>query len=162
MAELMVTLVTVLGGVPAADGGSRRRCCGFFFFLMQRPLFFLSPHCLLFLSSVSPLLFPFLSRKPFCFSLSVSPFFLKNDRTLSLGLPFFFLPFFSFFPPFLFCIRVVFIEAGGAGSTLPHPIAAYAWGARRLLCHGADSGGQWRRRLRDTAALASHHEMGGV
>jgi hypothetical protein len=57
---------------------------------------------------------------------------------------------------------VVFIEAGGAGSTLPHPIAAYAWGARRLLCHDADSGGQWRRRLRDTAALASHHEMGGV
>jgi hypothetical protein len=57
---------------------------------------------------------------------------------------------------------VVFIEAGGAGSTLPHPIVAYAWGARRLLCHGADSGGQWRRRLRDTAALASHHEMGGV
>jgi hypothetical protein len=35
-------------------------------------------------------------------------------------------------------------------------------GARRLLCHGTDCGGQWRRCLRDTAALASHHEMGGV
>jgi hypothetical protein len=57
---------------------------------------------------------------------------------------------------------VVFIEAGGAGSTLPHPIAAHAWGARRLLCHSADTGGQWRRRLRDTTALTSHHKMGGV
>ena len=67
--------------------------------------------------------------------------------------------FFLLAPPSFFCTRTVFIGAGGAGTTLPHPIAAHAWGARRLLCHGADSGGQWRRRLRDTAALASHHEM---
>ena len=149
MAELMVTLVTVLGGVPAADGGSRRRCCGFFFFLMQRPLFFLSPRYLLFLSSVSPLLFPFLSRKPFCFSLSVSPFFLKNDRTLSLGLPFFFLPFFSF-PP-LSLLHSGGIYRGRGSGVDPAP-------SHRRLCMGCTSPALPRRRQRwpMEASLAGH------
>jgi hypothetical protein len=159
MAELMVT---VLGGVAAVDGGSRRRCCDFFFFLMQRPLFFfVSPLSSLSLLCLSSSL-PFSLSKTLMF-LSFGLSFLPQKRSDSLSRsPFLFSVVLFFFPPFLFCIRVVFIEAGGAGSTLPHPIAAYAWGARRLLCHDADSGGQWRRRLRDTAALASHHEMGGV
>jgi hypothetical protein len=68
----------------------------------------------------------------------------------------------SFLPLLFLPFGSLFIEAGEAGSTLPRPIAAHTWGARRLLCHGADSGGQWRHRLWGTAALASHHEMGGV
>jgi len=52
----------------------------------------------------------------------------------------------------------LFIGAGGAGSTLPRPIAAHAWGARLLHCCGAGRGGQWRRRLRGTASLSAHHE----
>jgi len=97
-----------------AGDSSRWRCSGrrwfqaallrFFLLPYAEATVFLSPRYLLFLSSVSPLLFPFLSRKPFCFSLLVSPFFLKNCRTLSLGLPFFFSPLsppvFSRFSPF--------------------------------------------------------------
>ena len=69
-----------------------------------------------------------------------------------------FLPFFlfssPFFPPGLGGIY------RGRGSA--RPIATLAWCARCLLFPGTDNGGQWRRRLRGTAALASHHEMGGV
>jgi len=73
----------------------------------------------------------------------------------SLGFPPRFLP----FPPLLLLpFRSLFIGAGGAGSTLPRPIAAHAWGARLLHCYGAGRGGQWRRRLRGTASLSAHHE----
>ena len=83
--------------------------------------------------------------------------------SLSLGFP---IVFFVIFPLFLSLffplVWVVFIGAGGARLTQPRPIAARAWCARCLLFLGADSGGQWSRRLRGTAALTSHHEMGGV
>ena len=164
MTELTVMLVTILGGVAVAvtvkpeDSGGvpSLRCrdtglcllppagCSFY------PFFFLLPVCL----SRSPYRYPQLFLSFNCYG----PFSLKTvGLSLSLGLSF---PFSVFF--FLFYIRAVFIGAGGAGSTLAHPIASHAWGARRLLCHGAGRGGQWRRRLRGTAALASHHEVGGV
>jgi hypothetical protein len=63
-----------------------------------------------------------------------------------------------FSPPFFSPLGSLFIGAGGAGSTLPRPIAAHAWGARLLHCCGAGRGGQWRRRLRGTTSLSSHHE----
>jgi len=127
----------------------------------------------------SPLVYPFCSFSLFSPSVSLNfpadiPLFffcVSQFRSflsppswfLSLGFPLRFLPFSLFFWPLLFLsFGSLFIGAGGAGSTLPRPIGAHAWGARLLHCHGADSGGQWRRRLRDTAALASHHEMGGV
>jgi len=74
---------------------------------------------------------------------------------LSLGFPPRFLP---FSPPPLLPFGSLFIGAGGAGSTLPRPIAAHAWGARLLHCCGAGRGGQWRRRLRGTTSLSAHHE----
>jgi len=51
------------------------------------------------------------------FSLSISPLFLSFSSSFPLS-------FFLF--PFLFFVWVVFIGAGGAGSTLPRPIIARA------------------------------------
>ena len=59
------------------------------YFLLYFPLFLIS----LFLYK----------KKPFCFSLPVSPFSLKNCRFLSLGLP-----------PFLFCFDFPSVVAGGS------------------------------------------------
>ena len=119
--------------------------------------FFLLPDCLSRFPCRYPRFFWFLCFG--CSSLSLGRFL-----SLSVSLPvccrsllFSFLlasPFLSF--------GSLFIGAGGAGSTLPRPIGARAWGARLLHCCGAGRGGQWRRRLRGTAALASHHEAGGV
>jgi len=83
--------------------------------------------------------------------------------SLSVSLPVFCHSFsFLYSPPLsFFCLGSIY-RAGGAGSTLPRPIIACAWCARRLLCHGTSRGGQWRCCLRSTAARASHHEMGGV
>jgi len=76
---------------------------------------------------------PFLCL-PLSVSLSISPVFdfycfgsfsLNTvGFTLSVSLPVFCR---SFFSSLLFCVWVVFIEAGGVGSTLPHPIATHAW-----------------------------------
>ena len=114
--------------------------------------FFLLPVCLS----------QFPSRYPMFLCFSVSVVSLSTQSVSLSQFPPFSAVFLLFSSFFLFCVRVVFIEVGGVGLILPHPIAAHAWGARRLLCHDADSGGQWRRRLWDTAALASHHEMGCV
>ena len=163
--ELTVVLVTVLGGATVAvtvkPGDSSSACA-----VLRYQSVSSSPAGLSFLSFFFLLLdclsqFP--CQYPRLFFVSQFRSFLSlHSRFLSLSFPFFSAVFFSLASFSLFCTRTVFIGAGGAGMTLPHPITAHAWGARRLLCHGADSGGQWRRRLRDTAALASHHEMGGV
>jgi len=114
---------------------------------------------------------PFL-RFPLSVSLLISPVFgfycfgsfsLNTvGFSLSVSLPVFCPFLFSFGLPYFLSFGSLFIGAGGAGSTLPRPIGARAWGARLLHCCGAGRGGQWRRRLRGTAALASHHEAGGV
>jgi len=125
----------------------------------------------------SLLVFPFY---PFSsFSLTVSLGFLVNipgffgfsvsvvPLSLSVGFSLFRFPspfaavlsFFLFFlASFFLSFGSLFIGAGGAGSTLPRPIAAHAWGARLLHCCGAGRGGQWRRPLRGTTSLSSHHE----
>jgi len=138
MAELTVMLVIILGGVAVAvtvkpsDSSSA-----------SSPLCRDTSRCLL--PPPVYLFCPFLPSPRLSLSRFPSPFSTTSSSLF-------------FLPPF----GSLFIGAGGAGSTLPRPIAAHAWGAHRLLCHGADSGGQWRRRLRGTAALASHHEMGGI
>ena len=77
---------------------------------------------------------------------------------LSLSLFRFLSPFAVVLSPLLLPFGSLFIGAGGAGSTLPRPIAAHAWGARLLHCCGVGRGGQWRRRLRGTTSLSAHHE----
>jgi len=72
-----------------------------------------------------PLFFVFLSFDcfslyPVGFSLSVSPIFLPSSLFSLL-----------FFPPLVFCTRTVFIGAGGAGTTLPRPIAVHRVRSRR-------------------------------
>ena len=96
-----------------------------------------------------------------CFSISIVSLSTLLV-SLSLYFPLIFCHYPSFPLPFFPLVWVVFIGAGGARSILPRPIVARAWCARCLLFPSADSGGQCRRRLRGTAALASHHEMGGV
>ena len=113
--------------------------------------FFLLPDCL----SRFPCRYP----RFFGFSVSVVPLSLSVGFSLFRFLSPFAAVLSSFF---LAPLWLVFIGAGGAGSTLPCPIIAHAWCTRRLFCHGAGCGGQWRRCLRSTAARASHHEMGGV
>jgi len=107
------------------------------------PLFFLS-----FLPFRSLSLHLFLSKKMLFLSFGLS--FLSQKTaglSLSVSLPFF-LPFtvfflFFFFPPPLYHLfGIIFIGAGGVGSTLPHPIAAHVWGACLLLYHGTNRGGQ--------------------
>jgi len=158
--------VTVLGGVavaaavkPSDSSGASSSLCRDTSRCLLPPLvylfypFFPSPRLFLSVSLSISSVFGF-----YCFGR-----FSLNTIGLSLSLSLGFPPRFLSFLPLLFLpFKSLFIEAGEAGSTLPRPIAAHTWGARRLLCHGADSGGQWRHRLRGTAALASHHEMGGV
>ena len=166
MAELTVT-VAVLGGAaiavtvkPSDSGDASSPSCRDTSRCLLPPPFSPSVLCSSFFTSVSPPGFSFFFLFPFFLLLCSPLFFLFLSLSLSVALPFFCR--FSSFSPFLSCVRVVFIGAGGARSTLPRPIIARAWCARRLLCHGAGHGGQWRRCLWSTVARASHHEMGGV
>jgi len=120
MAELTVVLATVLGGVAVAvteklddsDSSSspRRRD--------TRPLRF-TPSVLF--SSFSSFASLGLSVDIPDFRFLLFRFLLSQHcRFLSLGFPPHFLSFFPS-PPFLFCVRVVFIEAGGAGRPCPIP-----------------------------------------
>ena len=148
MAELTVMLVTVLGGVAVAVTRKPDDSSDAF-----------SPRC----KDTSLCLLP-----PSRFAPSVLFFFLLPS--VSLGLPIDIVDFFkvsivsvpslpkllvslSLSLPSLFC------------RFLPFPfflLDTIYRGARCLLCHGVDSDGQWRRRLRGATALASHHETGDV
>jgi len=108
--------------------------------------FFLLPDCL----SRFPCRYP----RFFGFSVPVVPLSLSVGFSLFRFLSSFAAVLSSFLLPF----GSLFIGTGGAGSTLPRPIAAHAWGTRLLHCCGAGRGGQWRRRLWGTASLSSHHE----
>jgi hypothetical protein len=124
MAELTVVLATVLGGAMVAvtekpddsdDSSSPWR-------RDTRPLWF-TPSVLF--SSFSPFASLGLSVDILGFQFRLLRFLLSQHyRFLSLGFPPCFLSFFPVFPP---CVRVVLIGAGGAGSSLPRPIAACMW-----------------------------------
>jgi len=93
-------------------------------------LFLSSPRLSL---SISQSIFPCF----FCVS-QFRSFLSLPSRFLSLCFPPFscrllsFLGLFPFFPFFFFCCtQTVFIGAGGAGTTLPRPIAAHGVGSRR-------------------------------
>jgi len=144
----------ISGGWAGDDGGcSRWRCGGddgetqwqkrCFFSTVQRHQSAFS----------SPPVYPLCSFSPFSPSVSLSfpvdiplffcvsqfrSFLSLPSRFLSHGPPLFcrllsFLCFFFsfFFPPSVFCTRTVFIGAGGAGTTLPHPIAVHGVRSRR-------------------------------
>jgi hypothetical protein len=151
MAELTMVLVTVLGG---GDGETQWQQRGFR--CVEIPIGVLFPR------RFYPF-YPFSSFSP-TVSLSLRVdipgfFWFLLSRSVSLSLGWFLSPFAAVFFLFFFsCVRVVFIGAGGAGSTLPRPIAAHAWGARLLHRCGAGWGGQWWRRLQGTTSLLSHHE----
>jgi len=115
------------------------------------PLFFLLPVCL----SRSP------CQYPYCFG----PFSLNTiGLSLSLGPPSCFLQFFF--------LGSLFIGAGGAGLTLPRPIAAHAWGARLLLWHDAGRGANggvacgarllWHLIMRQVASGFSFNRARGI
>jgi len=151
MAELTVVLATVLGGAAVAitekpddsSGSSspRRRD--------TRPLRF-----------TPSVLFSVCLSRSLCWypRFSVSTVSVPSLSTLLVSLSRFPSPFSAVFSLLLLPFGSLFIGAGGAGSTLPRPIAAHAWGARLLHCCGAGRGGQWRRRLRGTTSLSAHHE----
>ena len=155
MAELMVTLVTVLGGVPAADGGSRRRCCGFFFFLMQRPLFFF---CLPIIFSFSPLSLLFSSlfslKNPY---VSLFRSLLSSSKTVGLSLSVslsFFCRSFLFSP--LSLLHSGGIYRGRGSGVDPAP-------SHRRLCMGCTSPALPRRRQRwPMEALLAGHSCSGI
>ena len=92
-------------------------------------LFLPSPHLSLSVSqSIFPCFLVFLSfgrfsLYPVGFSLTVPPF----SAVFSLFSTFFFF----LFPPSVFCTWMVFIGAGGAGTTLPHPITVHGVRSRR-------------------------------
>ena len=163
MVELTVVLVTVLGGTTMAVTVKPSDSSG-----ASSPLYRDTSRCFLprrFIPFIPFLPSPCLSLSTLSVSQSISPVFvfLSFGRfSLSLGFPPIFYCFSSFPLPFFPLVWVVFIRERGARLTLPRPIAARAWCARCLLFPGADSGGQWRRSLRGTAALASHHEMCGI
>jgi len=116
--------------------------------------FFLLPNCLSRFPCRYPRFFWFLCFGCSSLSLSVGFSLFRFPSPFAAVLSFFLFFLASFFLSF----GSLFIRAGGAGSTLPRPIAAHAWGARLLHCCGTGRGGQWRRRLRGTASLSSHHK----
>ena len=113
-----------------------------FFFLFLPRFRSLLPSFLQKIYPPLPPYFVFFSFLLFSFLFS-SPFSLENPLFRS---------------SFLFCIRAVFIGAGGAGSTLPRPIIYMGCEAAAPPCHGTGWDVQWGRRLQDTAPLFSHHE----
>jgi len=80
--------------------------------------------------------FPFL---PLLFSFLFSSLFSLENKLSPSSLP------------FLFCIRAVFIGAGGAGLTLPRPIICMWCEAAAPPCHGTGWDIQYGCRLQDTA-----------
>ena len=115
------------GAVPPSSLQRYQPLCFLFYFLF----FFCFPSLFGFVSSLchrsSPLFF---LKKSLClFPLSLfslpflHPFLSKKKNPLS--------PSFGFSSPFVFCIRAIFIGAGGARSTLPCPIIS--WGVRPSL-----------------------------
>ena len=115
---------------------------GFLFFLFLPRFRSLLPSFLQKIYPPLPPYFVFFSFMLFSFLFSY-PFSLENPLFRS---------------SFLFCIRAVFIGAGGAGSTLPRPIIYMGCEAAAPPCHGTGWDVQWGRRLQDTAPLFSHHE----
>jgi len=68
------------------------------------------------------------------------------------------LPFLFFPPPPSIFQDSIYRGRGSVTDPAPSHLCTCMERAVPLVCHGTGRGGHWRRRLRDTTSLSSHHE----
>jgi len=141
ISRLTLLLLLLCKDISWKPGGS---CCAAPPSSLQRyqPLcflfcfFFSLLYSVLFLPSLSLLFSSLLSSKKLALFIHPLPVFAPFSSPVSLQEKKHSVSLFRFFLLLLFCIRAVFIGAGGAGSTLPRPIICMGCEAAAPPCHG--------------------------